>query len=143
MSTYQPVTVDAAKQIAEHFAKSIVVITAFDSVHDLIHVTTYGVDAEDKITASQLGERLAEAAGLDFAKKESFEDFRTVDAAERAREIEELRDFVRHWIAEWDSSWIDPTDVNHEWADLYRRAKELVSPDRGELQCDGGPDHGN
>lgn len=129
MSNYQPVPVIAAKGIADAYAKPIVAIVSWDPEHKRVHTTTYGVTAVDKLSAAALGELLATAAGADLTQKESYEDFRTVDAAERARRIEVLQAFVMDWIAEWDSTLVDPEDTNHEWAELYQRAKELVARD--------------
>lgn len=38
----------------------------------------------------------------------------------------ELLNFVESFVYEWEATWIDPDDVNHEWSDLYRLAKELI-----------------
>ena len=38
----------------------------------------------------------------------------------------ELIDFVESFVHEWEATWVDPDDVNHEWSELYRRAKELI-----------------
>lgn len=35
-------------------------------------------------------------------------------------------ELVIDWVDEWEGTWIDPDDVNHEWAELYARAKEII-----------------
>lgn len=78
MSDYKPVTVDAARQLAEHFEKSIVIISTWDEKHGLLHVTTYGVGARRKLNAATGGEivekALGGAEGLELQKV--YEDFR-------------------------------------------------------------------
>lgn len=99
MSDYIPVTVDAARQVANAFQKHIVVIVSVDHLHDKLHTTTYGRYPEDKIVAAHLGEVLAETAGADMGKLQSFEDFRNLPAAERAAEIETLKELIRGVIS--------------------------------------------
>lgn len=86
---YVQVPVEAARMIANRYDKQVVVIVAEDTVHNKIHTTTYGALPEDKIRAAELGPSLAEAAGALLAESVCSEDFRTVDAAERAKEIED------------------------------------------------------
>jgi hypothetical protein len=38
----------------------------------------------------------------------------------------DLIEFVKCFVHEWEATWIDPDDVNHEWSHLYRLAKELI-----------------
>lgn len=90
MSEYKPVTVAAARQISEAFDKQVVVIVCLDAKFDKTHTTTYGCRPADKVIAARLGEFLAQAVGCDMQQRNSHEDFRTVDAAMRAREIEVL-----------------------------------------------------
>ena len=37
-----------------------------------------------------------------------------------------LLGFVRAFIREWEATWVDPEDVNHEWGKLYKEAKQIV-----------------
>lgn len=90
MHEYQPVTVDAARQIGLHFAKGVVVIVAIDLAYDLIHCTTWGASAAEKYRAAELGDLLAKTAGGDLARKTGFEDFRTRPPAEAAATIDRL-----------------------------------------------------
>src|SRR3954454_15981188 len=76
VADYKQITTDVAKQIAEHFEKSQVVVWAWDPAHELVHVTTYGVSAEDKVVAAQSGELVGQVLGLDRSKQRSFQDFR-------------------------------------------------------------------
>lgn len=89
-ANYKPVTVDAARQIAQAFQKSIVVIIAIDPVHDKLHTTTYGMGSVDKVQAARLGDLLATAAGANLQQRHTFSDFREVAAGESARAIDLL-----------------------------------------------------
>jgi hypothetical protein len=46
-SSYKPIPVGVAAKISEEFAKSMVVILAYDPVHQLTHTVSYGVDASN------------------------------------------------------------------------------------------------
>lgn len=90
MSEYQPVPVSEAMVLSSRYHKCVVVIVAVDEGAGLTHVTTYGSRAELKVRAARLGEVLAKAAGMDLGKATTFEDFRTLAAADRAAENEAL-----------------------------------------------------
>src|SRR5690348_256470 len=75
MSEYIPIPVGEAKSIAETFAKSQVIILAWDPVHKVTHTTTFGVSAFDKENAAALGAKLTQAAGCDLSKATEYEDF--------------------------------------------------------------------
>ena len=75
MSDYIPVPVEAAKHIAEHCKKSMVVILCYDPEHELTHATTYGVSAFDKENAAAVAQICSKAIGSDLAKMQTFEDF--------------------------------------------------------------------
>lgn len=72
---YIPVPVEAAAQISRHCKKSMVVILAYDPVHEMTHATTFGVSAFDKENAAAAGEMLSKAIGGDLSRKVEFEDF--------------------------------------------------------------------
>lgn len=76
MNDYKPVPVAEAKQIAERYDKSIVVIAAWDPVFGLLHTTTYGVSANDKDHAADAGVIVARALGTVPELAHFFEDFR-------------------------------------------------------------------
>ena len=86
---YVPVPVTAAKHIAESFAKSIVVINAWDPDHKVMHTTTYGVSPEDKVHAARGGEMTAEALGMVLTQSRMHEDFRTQHNAAREKAMQE------------------------------------------------------
>lgn len=88
MSSYLPVPVDAARQIAHQFEKDVVVVVSVDNAFGQIHVTTYGKQPSDKITAAELGPVLATAAGGFTPASTMFEDFR--DSAVSAQKFDEL-----------------------------------------------------
>ena len=51
---------------------------------------------------------------------------------ERDEAIEEndrLRELFQRWITEWEATWTDPDEINHEWAEIYQEAKKLVKPE--------------
>jgi len=85
---YVPVPVSAARDVAIAFAKDVVVIIAFDYAHEQINTTTYGVKADDKIRAAELGPVLAAAAGAVVTEANYSEDFR--QPALRAEKLDEL-----------------------------------------------------
>lgn len=92
---YLPVPVAAAKQIADVYQKSMVVILCYDPVYQLTHTTTYGREAFDKEQAAAAGEICTKAVGADLSKKTEYEDFhRNYDAA-RYREALELLKVIR------------------------------------------------
>jgi aromatic ring-opening dioxygenase LigB subunit len=92
---YVPVPIDMARQIAIHCRKQIVVIVSIDHAHDRTHFTTYGVEPEDKIIAGRLGEALCQATGHALSEAHTFEDFRHIDAAKRAKEVETLKEILQ------------------------------------------------
>lgn len=123
MSEYKPVPVDIAKQIAESFDKSIVVLLCYDPTHNLTHTTTYGVNAYEKEQAAALGEMATQAIGCDLSQKVTYEDFhKNYDAARYKAAIEVLADIV----SECDDDWVDPEEMSPAWVLLYSRAKAAV-----------------
>lgn len=90
MDDYKPVTVEAARQIGQHFEMGVVVILSMDSKHNLMHCTTWGDSAAQKALAADLGDQLARSSGIDFSKLQTFEDYRTRTQAESAQIIDRL-----------------------------------------------------
>ena len=75
--------------MAERYSKSMVVVLAYDPEQQLMHTTTYGVDPADKEQAADVGEMCTRlVCGDGFEQRRMYEDFRHVDAAERAQQIE-------------------------------------------------------
>ena len=94
---YKPIPVEAAKRIALEFDKQQVVIIAVDNVHNQYHTTTYGISAEDKVTAANMGEFLTRQLPCDTTKSEFNEDFRRdFDAAKYKQARELLRASLNH-----------------------------------------------
>ena len=91
MSDYKPVPVHVASQIANHFEKSIVIVVCYDQVHGLTHVTTYGKSAMDKTLAAGVGDAMIPFLNMDDKRKQSFEDFRTIDLAAAKLRIDQLQ----------------------------------------------------
>lgn len=77
---YKPVTVETARTIAESFDKSIVIIAAYDSVHGMLHITTYGTDPTAKEAAAKGGEIVNKALGGVREASVDFEDYRLKQA---------------------------------------------------------------
>lgn len=80
MSEYTPVPVEAAKDIAEKYGKSIVIIFSHDPIHGLLHTTTYGTDPQNKAWAAQGGEIATKALGGITELSTEFEDYRLAQA---------------------------------------------------------------
>jgi hypothetical protein len=114
MSDYIPVPVEAAKSIAERFKQKAVVVLAWDDGRELMHTTTYGASAIDKVVAAGIGERCAAAIGCDLGRVQSFEDFRADFDPARLREAEEILASIGD-----GSSVISSRDMRR--IDLFRR----------------------
>ncbi len=77
---YKPVPVEAAREIAEKYDKSIVIVFSHDPVHGLMHTTTYGSDPQNKAWAAQGGEIATRALGGLTELATDFEDYRLAQA---------------------------------------------------------------
>ncbi len=75
-SDYVPVPVEAAARIATDYAKSIVIIWAWDPVAGVIHTTTYGTGAKEKQWAAVGGELGTKALGGALELAAHFQDYR-------------------------------------------------------------------
>lgn len=110
-ATYQPIPVAVAKQIAEDFAKSQVVILAFDPVHQVTQTTTYGKEPFDMENAAAVGKICAQAIGCDLSKRQDFEDYhKDYDAAKFKALIESVRTIHQHlcrFTDTGDRTWLD------------------------------------
>jgi len=107
---YAPIPVSEAKRLAESFGKSMVVVLAYDPAYQLTHTTTYGIGPQEKEIAADTGERCAKliCGEAGFQLRKSYEDYRTIPAAERAAEIDKLRDAIRkHRDQLGDDCWRD------------------------------------
>lgn len=123
--SYQPIPVETARQIARDFAKQIVIICAWDGTANLLHTTTYGVDALDKIAAAKGGEICAKALGTDLGKKDPNEDFRTVDAAYNAQ-FRDMAEGVLHCLRSYENGNVSP-DLAKDYADKLESLINLKS----------------
>lgn len=91
MSNHIEVPVEAAREIATRYAKTMVVILAYDPTSQHTHLTTYGVGTEEKEIAAEVGERCAKLiCGDGFEMRRTYEDFRFRTQAEWAKEREQL-----------------------------------------------------
>lgn len=85
---YRPVTVAAARRVAEEFDKAVVVICAIDRAHGMVHYTTFGREDCDKLDAARYGDAVARVVSAGQLKaKTVFEDFR-LDAAKNKRKLD-------------------------------------------------------
>ena len=94
---YEAVPVHEARKIAERYRKAIVVIVAYDTTHQKLHTTTFGVMPEDKDVAALWGEACATAIGADTSKSVWYENYRTTTEAEYKRRIDELEAELESW----------------------------------------------
>lgn len=110
MGEYQPIPVDIARRIARDYAKGVVVIFAWDVLHDRTHCTTYAVHPGHKEFAAELGRKTLDALGVPKVAGESFEDFRARPEAEAAAEIAGLKNETERladMLATWKSRYKD------------------------------------
>ena len=84
MDEYKPIPVAEAQSIAERFDKSVVIIAAWDPVFGLLHMTTYGVDEQEKHWAALGGEKVADVLGATPDLEVCFEDFRRANKNDRS-----------------------------------------------------------
>lgn len=131
MSQYVPVPVAAARQIAAEYEKQVVAIVSLDRPHVRVHVTTFGETAEDKLAASNLGDLLAKAAGLDVVLQTPYEDFRDRTAAGWAVERQAMIDLLNRFLK-------IGRGIDHAFSSLLAVregiADELLSDLQAELQ---------
>jgi hypothetical protein len=64
------------------FSKDIVIITAWDAEHLMLHTTTWGRRPDDKVRGADGGVIVSKALGSDLSETIHFEDFR-ITAAKR------------------------------------------------------------
>lgn len=83
------VPVEVARDVARRCDKAMVVIVAYDEVHNRRTVTTYGRSPEQKVAAAEFGDLLMTLDGADPSATRH-EDFRTLDAARNAANVEVL-----------------------------------------------------
>ncbi len=63
MTKYKPIPISAARDIAKRYDKQQVIIVAWDPVHGLTHVTTYGDTPETCKQAAAGGALVKRALG--------------------------------------------------------------------------------
>lgn len=141
MSKAIPIPVDAAREISRRYARDVVVIVAWERIHNDLHVTTYGKQAIDKLSAATLGEILTKAAGVDpLSGGPPYEDFRLRTQAEWAEEREALLQLLQdlscpgQWLI-WSNehrAWWKPMkcgytrDVQEAGRYSYEEARRIV-----------------
>jgi hypothetical protein len=88
---YKEVPPPVARDVGERFDKNVVVIICWDETSGLMHTTSWGLRAVDKVYAAQAAEIITKGLGGDLDRKIMFRDFRAdhLDAG-LAREAFEL-----------------------------------------------------
>jgi len=92
--SYAPIPVAVAEKIAVDRYKSIVVIAAYDQVHQRLQTTTYGISAYDKEVAAMMAEKLVAALGMAQQQLESYEDYRHLKVGSLKTEVDRLKRIV-------------------------------------------------
>ena len=117
---YQEVPVERAKVIADECNKDIVAVLSWDRESGLLHTTTYGKSATDKIYAAGLGDILAKAAGSDISKAHTFEDFRSMPAAEANEMLEAAWGLLANVSnGDWGKQTTEWKDAVQRWRERY------------------------
>lgn len=101
---YIPVPVEAARDIAEKYGKSIVIIFSYDPAHGLLHTTTYGTDPQNKAWAAQGGEIGTEALGGLRMAATDFEDYRLEQAANLLAALKSAIKITEEAFEAWDNN---------------------------------------
>ena len=102
-NAYVPVPVEAARIIAEQYAKSVVIIFAWDPIHGHIHTTTYGTGPQEKVWAAHGGETATKALGGVVELATDFEDFRLTIAKRLLHALKSAVKLADEAFNEWDN----------------------------------------
>lgn len=87
---YAAISVHEARQIGEGYQKDMVLILAYDHKSGRTHATTWGRGAADKAGAVNVRNLCLEAIGVCMAKGNTYQDFRYITEAERAKVVDAL-----------------------------------------------------
>jgi hypothetical protein len=122
----EPIPVADVKAIAQKCKKRLVVVLAYDEADDQIYTATYGADPVAKAVAATWGDTATKAVGGAVELRRSFEDFRTVPAAERAAENERLHDALKALRDGIDTEELhcEPVPVGSSWRYVIDKALE-------------------
>lgn len=99
---YRPISVEAALEISRHYSKQMVLIVGIDRVHEKTHFATFGETPEDKVQIAQIGDAFSKWL-TNSPPVNVYEDFRVVDQAKRAKQIRDLQEFVKAFLAGFQS----------------------------------------
>lgn len=97
-----PIPVAVAKEIAEKFSKSIVIILAHDPQSGLLHTTTYGVDSQNKAWAARGGEITTQALGGVLEASIGYEDYRLAQAQKLLSALRDAIALANEAFSAWD-----------------------------------------
>jgi hypothetical protein len=127
--TYLPIPVSVATEIADKFAKSQVVILAFDPVHEVTHTTTYGKSPFDKENAAATGKIVTQAIGNDLSRAQHFEDYhKDYAAANHKALIEAVREIIKQHD-DWEGAMREsdgPDGFDDPLSDAINKARTLL-----------------
>lgn len=115
MKPYLSIPVEEARSLAAKYGKQIVIINAWDQAHQLLHTVTYGQTPADKLHAARAGDLCAGVLGMDLERKQTTEDFRTVDAARNAQ-LRDLASGILSALRSYQFGNVSP-DLAKEMAD--------------------------
>jgi len=95
---YTAVPVDAAREIAEKYDKSMVIISAYDPAFNRTHSVSFGVKADDKETAANISEQCVKFL-LGDTEGDTHQDYRFIPEGERASLVDNLVKACRDMVA--------------------------------------------
>ncbi len=129
---YMPVPVDAARALAVQYAKSIVIICAWDAAHGLLHVTTYGTDPQNKAFAAYGGEIAMKALGGQLDASVNFEDYRLQQAQKM---LKALRDIATRGIHGEGEMPMTPSELREIAREAIAEAEKFIDDEQPHRRC--------
>lgn len=92
----KPIPIETAKQLAEQYGMSQILIVAWQRQPAATHVTTFGVTADDKVRAAQAGDLLCKHMLLYDVNRTVHADFRREFDAGLFKESLDLLKLIRN-----------------------------------------------
>ncbi len=121
-----PVPVDAARALAVQYAKSIVIICAWDDEYGLLHTTTYGTSPKNKAFAAYSGEIAMKALGGQLDAGTQFEDYRLQQAQ---RMLKALREIATRGIHSEGELPMTPSELREIAREAITEAEQFIDTD--------------
>ena len=129
---YLPVPVSTAREIAEKYDKSIVIICAWDPEHGILHTTTYGRNPREKEWAVQGGEMASKTLGAMPEVGTQFEDYRLAQALKLLLALDELTSAVADAVRRHEAG--DPLALKSNMLEAaYRNAVDAIEEAKGKV----------